>query len=92
MKFTEEELLKMDRYELFGEVLKKLKEDTHIIFSPNNICEDDRFLIFGSWRKSIECTFKRSYSGVWKVYFDGDEPMLLENCPTSFFRSILLNI
>lgn len=84
--------MEKDRIEIFVKLLKKLVDGMKIVFTPNNIAEDDDFLIFGSWRKQIVCTFKRRYDGVWKVYFDGGEPMLLEDCPTNFYKSILLNI
>lgn len=88
----EEILLGMDRFQLFSLLLKKLTDGTRIVFTDKNISSGDRFLLFGSWRKEIICTFKRRSDGVWKVLFDCDEPILLENCPETFFRSILLNI
>ena len=84
--------MEKDRIELFVNILKKLVDGMAIIFTPNNVANGDKFLIFGSWRKQIVCKFKRRSDGVWKVYFDGGEPMLLEDCPTSFYESILLNI
>lgn len=80
-----------ERIDLFCEVLKKIKDGMSITFTPDNVDENDDFLIFSAYKK-IKATFKRTYSGVIGVRFDCDEPMLLENCPTSFFRSILKNI
>ena len=84
----------MSRYELFSKLLKKLGKQTEweIVFTKDNVADGDDFLIFGSWRKSIKVNLKRGRSGIWVVYFDCDEPMLLENCGESFWRSILLNI
>lgn len=75
---------------LFEKVLRKLKNGTEIIFTKDNVSKADDFLIFSAYDK-IKCTFKQSGSGLWWVWFDGDEPMLLENVPESFLRSILEN-
>lgn len=61
-----------------------------IRFNEGNVADGDRFLNFSYW-KEIECEFTCGRSGIWWVSFDGDEPMLLENCPESFFESILKN-
>lgn len=90
-KVYEEVLQNMDRFQLFSLLLKKLSEGMTIIFNQYNVCEGDRFLILYNDRE-IVCTFRMRSDGVWKVWFDGSEPMLLEDCPESFFRSILLNI
>ena len=78
-------------YELFSKVLGKLKEGQTITFTKDNIAEGDRFLILGCGYDSCKVTFKRPH-GLWWICFDNDEPMLLENAPDSFFRSILKNI
>ena len=80
-----------ERADLFGKVLKKIKDGMSITFTPENVDDNDDFLIFSAY-KSIKVTFKYSYSGIINVWFDNDEPMRLEDCPTSFFRSILKNI
>ena len=76
---------------LFSEVLHKVDDGTEITFTPDNVAEDDDFLIF-SCCKQVKCTFKRSGSGLLWVWFDNDDPMLLEDCPDSFYKSILKNI
>ena len=75
--------------DLYSEVLNKIKDGMEITFTPNNVAWGDNFLIFSATKK-IKVTFKNF--GLWYVLFDGDEPMLLENCPDSFLESILKNI
>lgn len=77
-------------YDLFSKVLMKIEDGMTITFTKNNIAEGDDFLIFSA-SKSIAVTFKQP-NDLWWVLFDGDEPMLLENVPDSFLRSILKNI
>ena len=77
-------------YDYFGEVLRQLREGMVITFTKENIAEGDDFLIFSA-SDSITVTFKQP-NDLWWVLFDGDEPMLLENVPDSFLRSILKNI
>ena len=74
---------------LFSEVLDAIHDGMQITFTPDNVAEGDRFLIFSAY-KSCTVTFHTSRVPFW-LDFDGGEPMLLENCPESFFRSILLN-
>lgn len=80
-----------NRTDLFIEVMQKIKDGQKIVFTPDNVADGDNFLIFGSWRKKQEVTFHKNRVPYW-VEFDGDEPMRLEDCPTSFFKSILKNI
>ena len=75
--------------DLFTQVLNKIKDGMSITFTPNNVGWGDDFLIFSATKK-IKVTFKDF--GLWYVLFDGDEPMLLEDCPESFYESILKNI
>ena len=77
-------------YKLFSEVLGKLNDGKTITFTSKNVARGDSFLIFSA-HKSCTCTFKR-YGGLLYVLFEHDEPMLLENCPDSFLRSILKNL
>ena len=84
----------MRDYDLFDRVLDALgeKEDGFkITFTPKNVAYGDNFLIFSAHKK-ITCEFNCGWSGIWAVMFDGDEPMLLEDCPDSFYESILKNI
>lgn len=86
-----------ETYDLFDKVLGIIRKHTHngecdlkITFTPDNVAVGDDFLIFSAC-KEITCTFTRTGSGIILVWFDRDEPMLLENCPNSFFRSIIKN-
>ena len=81
----------MAHEDLFGKVLKKIKDGMEITFTPDNVAQGDDFLIFSA-SKTCKVTFKISRSGIIWCWFDDDEPMLLEDCPDSFFRSILKNI
>lgn len=81
-------------YDLFGKVLDALYKKgsgCKITFTPKNVAYGDNFLIFSAY-KEITCEFSRGRSGIWCVFFDCDEPMLLEDCPDSFYESILKNI
>ncbi len=74
---------------LFSQVLDAIHDGMKITFTPDNVASGDRFLIFSA-HKSHTITFHTKSVPYW-IDFDGDEPMLLENCPDSFFESILLN-
>ena len=80
----------MRNYELFDNVLKAIYDGMEITFTPKNVAYGDRFLIFSAYDK-ITVKFHTRSVPFW-VEFDGDEPMLLENCPDSFFESILKNV
>ena len=81
----------MDKFAKVLNALNKKGSGVEITFTPNNVADGDRFLIF-SYYKEITCKFTCGWSGIWRVWFDEDESMLLENCPESFFDSILKNI
>lgn len=78
-------------YDLFDKVLSVLKDGMKITFTPNNIWAGDDFLLFGYGYTKQTLTFK-TFGDLWYVIFEGDEPMLLEDCPDSFYRSILKNV
>ena len=78
-------------YNLFSSVLGKLREGLTITFTKENIAPGDNFLILGCGYDHCTVSFHRP-GGLWWVCFDNDEPMLLENCPDSFLRSIFKNI
>ena len=75
---------------LFEHVLRKIKDDMTITFTKDNIADGDNFLLLGCGYDSCTITFR--CFGLWYVLFDNDEPMLLEDVPDSFLRSILKNI
>lgn len=82
-------------YDLFDEVLNVFrnveygyKNGIDLTFTPENVAFGDHFLIFSAY-KSCTCHFWRTNSGIIYVDFDGDEPMLLEVCPDTFYESII---
>ena len=77
--------------DLFSQVINKIKDGMEITFTCDNVHPYDDFLILYPDRP-YTCQFKCSPWGIWYVHFDCDEPMLLEDCPDSFFLSILKNI
>ena len=80
----------MKNYELFSKVLGKLKDGMKITFTPSNVAAGDSFLIFSCCEKQT-VTFHTRRVPFW-MEFEDDEPMLLEDAPDSFYRSILKNI
>lgn len=78
-------------YQLFGKVLSKIREGMSITFTKDNIADGDHFLILGCGYDQCTITFKRP-GDLWWICFDNDEPILLENVPDGFLRSILKNI
>ena len=80
-----------NKYELFAELLKSIKDGMQITFTKDNVYEDDNFLILGYGYDSCTITFKR-FRDLWWVLFSNDEPMLLESTPATFWQSILKNI
>ena len=80
--------------DIFSEVLDALNKkgnNYEITFTKDNVARGDNFLLFYD-NRGITCKFTRGWSGVWRVWFNEDNPMLLENCPDSFLESILKNI
>ena len=78
-------------YSLFGEVLSKIKDGITFTFTADNIAEGDDFLIFNDNKEKTIITIHTKSVPYW-VEFSNDEPILLEDCPDSFLRSILKNI
>ena len=78
-------------HNLFSQVLGKVREGQTITFTKGNIAPGDNFLILGRGYDKCVVSFHRPRD-LWWVCFDNDEPMLLENCPDSFLRSILKNL
>lgn len=83
----------MTEYELFARVIKKVEKNmgTGITLTKNDVADGDNFLIFSAY-DSITISFKKRRDGVFVVLFDGEDPMLLENCPISFYRTLLKNL
>lgn len=78
-----------NRHKIFDALLENLRDGMTFTLTPDNIATGDRFLIFSACDKQVITI--HTTCPYW-VEFDADEPILLENCPTSFFRTLLLNI
>ena len=78
-------------YNTINELYSKIYDGLTITFTKDNVEEGDKFLIFNECNTSCTCTFHTKSVPFW-VEFDNDEPMCLEDCPMSFYRSILKNI
>lgn len=85
----------MNDFDYFDAVLTKLYNgymDKSIVLTEENVHPTDHFLLLGELaHESITITFK-NHGGITYVYFDCDEPMRLEECPTSFYRTLLKNM
>ena len=85
----------MNDFDYFDAVLTKLYDgymDKSIVLTEENVHPTDHFLLLGELaHESITITFK-NHGGIIYVYFDCDEPMRLEECPTSFYRTLLKNM
>lgn len=79
------------RIKLFDKILTSLKDGMKITFNRSNIAFGDDFLIFSPPCTEQTITFRR-HGDLWVLVFDADEPMLLENAPTSFFENIVKNL
>lgn len=79
--------------DLFGKVLDKVYPmlGKSITLTREDVASGDRFLIFSAY-DSHTITFTRSFSGVITLLFDHDEPILLEDCPDSFFQTLIKNL
>ena len=80
------------KYDVFNRVISGLRDGEEMVLTPQNVYANDRFLIFSGNRNKQKVSFHRRADGVWRVSFDGDDPMLLENTPASFWRTILKNM
>lgn len=79
-----------NRHKIFDALLDNIEDGMTFTLTPSNIATGDHFLIFSAYKKQT-ITIHTDNVPYW-IDFDGDEPMLLENCPTSFFRTLLINI
>ena len=82
------------RYDVFDELLNLMRDmnDKSITLTKKDVCDGDNFLIFGFGYDSHTITFKKTRSGIWYLFFDNDEPMLLEECPTLFYETLVKNL
>lgn len=81
-------------YETFDKVLTKIYSnmDKKIIITEENKYQYDNFLILGQHRESITLSFKKMRGDLLVVLFDGKEPILLEECPECFLKTLYLNM
>ena len=78
----------MDR---FSTLLGLIEDGMTFTLTEKSCVPWDDFLIFsGTYPKQV-ITLHTKYAPYW-VEFDGDEPMLLEDCPSSFFDTLIKNI
>lgn len=75
----------------FGKLLGIIKDGMKITLTPMDCVWDDDFLIFNDFRPEITVTIHTNRVP-YRIDFDGDEPMLLENCPKAFFATLCENI
>ena len=75
----------------FSKLLPVIKNGMKITLSQKNCVLGDDFLIFSDYRPYQTITLHTNRVPFW-IEFDGDEPMLLENCPESFFTTLRKNI
>ena len=74
--------------DIFEQVLAILKDGIKLTFTQKNVADGDDFLKFFGWRPEITVTFKK-INGLWWLYFENDEPMMLGDAPKSFYESII---
>lgn len=75
----------------FGKLLDVIKDGMKITLTQMDCVWGDNFLIFNDYRPEITVTIHTNRVPYW-LDFDGDEPMLLENCPDAFFTTLRKNI
>ena len=75
----------------FCQLLDKIKNGMKITLSEKDVAEGDDFLIFNNPEETQTITIHTNRVPFW-LEFDKDEPMRLEDCPESFYRTLLKNI
>jgi len=70
---------------------KKIKDGMKITLTEKDVAEGDDFLIFNNPEETQTITIHKNRVPFW-LEFDKDEPILLEDCPESFYRTLLKNI
>lgn len=75
----------------FSKLLSVIKNGMKITLSQMDCVWGDNFLIFSDYRPYQTITLHTNRVPYW-IDFDGDEPMLLENCPEAFFTTLRKNI
>lgn len=80
-----------NRTEIFSALIDNIKDGMTFVLDEGKVAAFDSFLLFSDTYPTMTITLHTRSVPFW-VEFDGDEPMLLENCPVSFFRTLLMNI
>lgn len=75
---------------LFDKLLEVIYDGMQITFTRKNVAFADDFLIFNKHHPRCKVTIHTNCVPFW-VEFDGDEPMRLEDCPPTFWQSIIKN-
>jgi len=75
----------------FSKLLSVIKNGMKITLSQMDCVCGDNFLIFSDYRPYQTITLHTNRVPYW-IDFDGDEPMLLEDCPEAFFTTLRKNI
>lgn len=75
----------------FSKLLSVIKNGMKITLSQMDCVWGDNFLIFSDYRPYQTITLHTNHVPYW-IDFDGDEPMLLEDCPEAFFTTLRKNI
>ena len=77
--------------DLTFELYKKIKDGMKITLTEKDVAEGDDFLIFNNPEETQTITIHTNRVPFW-LEFDKDEPIRLEDCPKSFYRTLLKNI
>ena len=80
----------MDRYQLLDQLYSKAVDGTSITIGQKDVAYGDDFLIFQKGEK-ITITLHRS-SVPFYFSFSNDEPLRVEDCPTSFIETFVKNL
>lgn len=75
----------------FSKLLSVIKDGMKITLCQMDCVWGDNFLIFSDYRPYQTITLHTNRVPYW-IDFDGDEPMLLEDCPEAFFTTLRKNI
>lgn len=75
----------------FDKLLSVIKDGMKITLGQMDCVWGDNFLIFSDYRPYQTITLHTNCVAYW-IEFDGDEPMLLEDCPEEFFTTLRRNI
>lgn len=79
----------MDKFHEILQLLKNPSVSVTFKVGKDDVARGDKFLLFnGNEKKEITVGWRGGL--VW-VFFPFDHPRLLENCPESFYDTILLN-